>query len=153
LQGDWSFEGIEPGRHRVEGFEITAFDVPHKGGRTFGFRVDDAGRSIAYVPDHHPEPETNAEIARHCAGVDLLIHDSQFVAAEQVIADLYGHATIDNALALAKQCSARTLALFHHGPARTDDDVEAIGQAAMGQGVDVIVAREEAVIELGRGAP
>jgi ribonuclease BN (tRNA processing enzyme) len=153
LQGNWSFEGIEAGRHRVEGFEITAFDVPHKGGRTFGIRVDDAGRSIAYIPDHHPEPETNAVIAKVCAGVDLLIHDAQFVAAEQVIADLYGHAIIDDALALAKQCSARTLALFHHGPARTDDDVDAIGQAASGQGVEVIVAREEAVIELGGGAP
>ena len=82
-----------------------------------------------------------------------MIHDAQFVAAERVIADLYGHAIIDDALALARQCSARTLALFHHGPARTDDDVDAIGQAASGQGVEVIVAREEAVIELGGGAP
>jgi len=153
LRGYWTFEGLKPGGHIVEGFEIQAFDVPHKGGRTYGFRVDDAGRSIAYIPDHHPETETNAEIARHCAGVDLLIHDAQFVIAEQAIADLYGHATIDDALALAKQCSARTLALFHHGPARTDDDVDAIGQAASGQAVEVIVAREEAVIELGGRSP
>ena len=153
LQGDWTFEGVEPGRHRVEGFEITAFDVPHKGGRTFGYRVDDAGSSIAYIPDHHPEPETNVAIASVCARVDLLIHDSQFVVAEQAIADLYGHATIDDALALAGQCAARRLALFHHGPARTDDDVDAIGRAASGRGVEVVVAREEAVIELGGGSP
>ncbi len=156
LRGEWTFEGIAPGRHRVEGFDVTAFDVPHKGGRTFGFRVDDVngnGGSVAYIPDHCPTPETNAEIALACAGVDVLVHDAQFVAAERAIADLYGHAVIDDAIALAKQCAARTLALFHHGPARTDGDVERIGAAAAGQGVDVIVAREEAVIELGGGSP
>jgi phosphoribosyl 1,2-cyclic phosphodiesterase len=162
LQGTWTFEGIAPGRHRVEGFAVTAFDVPHKGGRTFGFRVDEDdgdgdGASIAYIPDHCPAPETNGAIALACAGVDLLVHDAQFVASERAVADLYGHAVIDDAIALAKQCAARTLALFHHGPARIDADVEAIGRefgaAGAGQGVDVIVAREEAVIELGGGSP
>ena len=164
LRGNWTFEAVTPGRHRVEGFEIEAFDVPHKGGRTFGLRVDElnasggAAASIAYLPDHHPEPATNAEIARVCDGVDLLVHDSQFLAGEQAIADAYGHATIDDAIALAKQSRARTLALFHHGPARTDDEVDAIGrrfggQAAAGQGVEVIVAREESIIELGGGSP
>ncbi len=159
LRGAWTFEGMAPGRHRVEGFEVEAFDVPHKGGRTYGFRVDDvdaAGSviaSIAYLPDHHPEAATNAEIASVCAGVDLLIHDAQFVAGEQAVADLFGHATIDDAIVLAKQSAARCLALFHHGPARTDDEVEAIGRAASGEGVEVVVAREEAVIELGGGSP
>jgi phosphoribosyl 1,2-cyclic phosphodiesterase len=153
LRGEWTFEGLKPGGHIVEGFEIHAFDVPHKGGRTFGFRVDDEGASIAYIPDHCPAPDTNAEIALACAGVDLLVHDAQFVAAERAVADLYGHATVDDAIALARQCDARRLALFHHGPARIDDDVDAIGQAASGQGVEVIVAREEAVIELGGGSP
>jgi len=164
LRGNWSFEGIEPGRHRVEGFEIAAFDVPHKGGRTFGFRVDEMGdtggaaQSIAYLPDHHPEAATNAEIARRCSGVDVLVHDAQFLSKEQAIADAYGHATIEDAISLAQRCGARTLALFHHGPARTDDEVDAIarecgGRPASGPGVEVIVAREEAVIELGGGSP
>jgi ribonuclease BN (tRNA processing enzyme) len=146
---------------------VEAFDVPHKGGRTYGFRVSESDPdgehgSVAYIPDHLPAPGTNAQIARVCSGVELLVHDSQFVEAERAVADLYGHATIDDAIALAKQCAARTLALFHHGPARTDDDVEAIGQAASrkaasrkasGQGVEVVVAREGAVIELAGGSP
>ena len=39
----------------------------------------------------------------------------------------YGHATVDDALRLAEDSEARTLALFHHAPARTDDEVDAIG--------------------------
>jgi phosphoribosyl 1,2-cyclic phosphodiesterase len=164
LRGEWTFEAVTPGRNRVEGFEIEAFDVPHKGGRTFGYRIDEvnasgvAVASLAYLPDHHPEPATNADIARVCDGVELLVHDSQFLAGEQAVADAYGHATVDDAIALAKQSRARALALFHHGPARTDDEVDAIGRtfggpAAAGEGVEVFVAREESIIELGGGSP
>ena len=83
----------------------------------------------------------------------MLVHDAQFLSSEQAVADAYGHATIEDALELAQLCDARTLALFHHGPARTDDEVDVIGRAASGHGIEVIVAREEAVIELGGGSP
>ena len=149
LRGDWSFSGLRAGRHEIEGFEVTAFDVPHKGGRTFGFRVGDAGTSIAYIPDHHPETDSLPAIARVCAGVDLLVHDAQFLEHERAVADAYGHATVDDAIDLARRSGAHTLALFHHSPVRRDEEVESIGAALLGHGIDVIVAREEMVLEPG----
>jgi phosphoribosyl 1,2-cyclic phosphodiesterase len=152
LRGAWTFESVKPGSHRIEGFEVVAFDVPHKGGRTFGYRVSDGATSIAYIPDHCPQPDTTPAIAQECAGVDLLIHDAQFLEHERAVADLYGHATVGDALDLARRCGARRLALFHHSPARRDDEVDAIGTAAIETGidlgVDVFVAREEDVIDL-----
>jgi phosphoribosyl 1,2-cyclic phosphodiesterase len=154
LRGDWSFEALKPGSHHVEGFDVVAFDVPHKGGRTFGYRVTDGAASIAYIPDHCPQPSTSPAIAQECAGVDLLVHDAQFLAPERAVADLYGHATVDDALELAERCGARRLALFHHSPARRDDDVDTIGRiaaqtgAGLGRAVEVIVAREEVVVDL-----
>ena len=152
LRGDWAFAGIATGRHRVEDFDVVAFDVPHKGGRTFGYRIADGNASIAYIPDHLPDAATTPAIARACAGVDVLVHDAQFVERERAVADLYGHATVDDALELAALAGARRLALFHHAPARSDDEVELIGQtlaeAAGARGVDVFVAREEDVIDL-----
>ena len=153
LRGDWCFDALPPGAHEIEGFKVLAFDVPHKGGRTFGFRVSDADVSVAYIPDHHPEPDSLPEIVRACSGVDLLVHDSQFVEPERAVADAYGHATVDDSLDLARRCGARTLALFHHSPARTDDQVAEIGRAAAGCGIEVIVAREEAIIRVGGGSP
>jgi ribonuclease BN (tRNA processing enzyme) len=153
LRGNWTFDTMKPGSHQIEGFDVAAFDVPHKGGSTFGFRVSDGAASVAYIPDHCPQPETSPAIARECAGVDLLVHDSQFVARERAVADLYGHATVDDALDLAERCGARRLALFHHSPARSDDDVDAIGRVAADAGgradraVEVIVAREEDVLD------
>ena len=82
----------------------------------------------------------------------MLVHDAQFVEPERAVADLFGHATVDDALALAERAGARRLALFHHAPARSDDDVEAIGRAlaasASPRGVDVFVAREADVVHL-----
>ena len=77
------------------------------------------------------------------------MHDSQFLEHERVVADLYGHATVDDAIDLARRCGAGRLALFHHSPARRDDEVDAIGRAAIETGrdvgVEVFVAREEDV--------
>jgi phosphoribosyl 1,2-cyclic phosphodiesterase len=152
LRGEWQFASMRAGRDTVEGFSVAAFDVPHKGGRTFGLRVSDGVASIAYIPDHLPGAATNAAIARECAGVDVLIHDAQFLEPERAVADLFGHATADDALALAALAGARRLALFHHAPARSDDDVEAIGgalaESASARGVDVFVAREADVVQL-----
>jgi ribonuclease BN (tRNA processing enzyme) len=149
LHGDWRFEGLEPGILGIEGFDVVAAEVPHKGGRTFGFRVSDGTASIAYVPDHHPAKHTRPEIARLLAGVDFLVHDAQFLTHERAVADRYGHSTVDDALRLAETSNARTLALFHHAPARVDDEVEAIGRSAAGRGFAVLVAREGEMVELG----
>lgn len=148
LRGDWCFESLTPGTHRIEEFDVEVADVPHKGGRTFGFRISDETGSIAFVPDHHPDAVTSPELSRVLADVDLLVHDAQFLASEQAVADAYGHSILDDALRIAVECGARTLALFHHSPARRDDDVEAIGRDAAAGGMNVIVAHEEDIVEV-----
>ncbi len=148
LRGDWCFEYLAPGDHCIEGFEVVAAEVPHKGGRTFGFRISDGTTSLAYVPDHLPAPQPSPELGGLVARVDLLVHDAQFLAPERAVADLYGHATVDDAILMAENAGARTLALFHHAPGRVDDDLDAIGRSATASGVDVIVAHEGWVLDL-----
>jgi phosphoribosyl 1,2-cyclic phosphodiesterase len=135
LDGSWRFVGLDEGTHDIEGFEVMAREIPHKGGRTFGYRVTDGMRTFAYLPDHGPRgPDAQAvgtagarELA---AGADVLVHGAPFVAGEQQVADLYGHATVDDAIALAKSSGAPHLILTHHGPMRSDDAVDAIAREA-----------------------
>ena len=55
LQGHWTFATLEEGEHLIEGFEVTAVELPHKGGRTFGYRiVDPGGATVVYASDHGP---------------------------------------------------------------------------------------------------
>jgi ribonuclease BN (tRNA processing enzyme) len=124
LQGDWRFDAIEPGLHEVEGFEVVAAELEHKGGRTFGYRVSDASSSIAYLPDHRISAGVGPAVRALVAGVDLLIHDAQFLEPERALADAYGHSTVQDAVTLAREEGAHALLLFHHGPDRTDDALD-----------------------------
>ena len=56
LRGHWCFDSIAPGRHQIEGFEVLALEVAHKGGRTYGYRISDGYSSVAYLPDHATGP-------------------------------------------------------------------------------------------------
>lgn len=150
LRGAWSFESIDEGRHVIEGFDVLARAIPHKGGVTFGYRISDGSSTFAYLPDHRPAaagtPERAAAVEL-ADGVDVLVHDAQFTAGEAVVADAYGHATIDQAVSLAAESLAKRLVLFHHSPARTDGQVDEMA-AAVQASMPVHVAREGELLPL-----
>lgn len=143
LRGSWSFEALEPGPHQLGTFLVTAAEVPHKGGRTFGYRVEADGASLAYLPDHRaPVPGAGLELARD---VDVLLHGAMFAVHEQDRADDYGHATAAGAVRLAEAAGAKRLVLVHHAPGRTDDQVAALA-ASLTSTVPVAVGREGDVV-------
>ncbi len=147
LKGAWTFEAREAEPFRAEGFDVLPFDVAHKGGRCFGYRVSSAGASIAYVPDHAPAAGVSDAALEAMRDVDALIHDAQFLDHERSRAVDYGHATIDEAVALAERVGARSLVLFHHGPHRTDAALDRIAETF---GSDsVLVATQGMVLDLG----
>jgi phosphoribosyl 1,2-cyclic phosphodiesterase len=137
LQGRWRFATVGEGWREVEGLAVLAREVPHKGGVTFGYRVEGAAGSFAYLPDHLPTGGRDrgptsmpASVRELTQGVDLLVHDAQFVAAESALARDYGHTTVGQAVALAASAGVGELVLFHHAPERTDAEAEALLQAA-----------------------
>jgi phosphoribosyl 1,2-cyclic phosphodiesterase len=157
LGAGWSFDGLEEGPHELEGYSVLAREIPHKGGRAFGYRVERDGRSVAYLSDHSPSsvglgPDDLGE--RHeaamtlAANVDVLIHDAQHLQSEFPAVAYLGHASVEYAVALAREAGARTLALFHHSPSRTDDAIDAIVRDLDCRGVDVVAAREGLVLNL-----
>lgn len=147
LKGTWSFQAIDAGTFVAEGFDVTAFDVNHKGGRSFGYRVDHDGASFAYVPDHAPAAGVTDAAMQALEGVDVLIQDAQFLAHERPRAVDYGHATIDEAITLAEKVNAGSLVLFHHGPHRTDDALDQIREQFCSNGF-ASVAFEGMVLDL-----
>jgi len=135
LRGRWTFAGLEAGAHVIEGFTVLALDIPHAGGRTFGYRVSDGRASIAYLPDHGPVAFGAGprglgyyhEAARELAeGVDLLIHDAQYTTEEFAERSHYGHSAIDYAIGLGEEAGARRVVLFHHDPDHTDDVLDGL---------------------------
>jgi phosphoribosyl 1,2-cyclic phosphodiesterase len=156
LEGDWQFARLSPGAHSIEGYDVLVEEVPHKGGRTLGIRVDDGRRSLAYLPDHAPTSLGGGmdglglrhdAALRLAANVDLLIHDAQHLAREFPMLAYLGHATVDYAMALADECDVRLLCLFHHAPSRTDDEIDEI-VATYGVERPVMAAREGQTVDL-----
>jgi len=157
LRGDWSVENLEPGTLDVEGFQVTALDIPHKLSRTFGFRVSDGTSSIAYLSDHWPTsigPGTDGFGEYHdnalalAGGVDVLIHDAQYTSEEFPARADFGHSAIEYAIGLGRKAGAKSVMLFHHDPDRTDDDLDQIVASLNGTKPKVSAAAEGSVIEL-----
>lgn len=149
LLGTWSFRRSAREPQTVEGVTVTQAEITHKGGLTYGIRVDAGGVSMAYLPDHAPQLGSVAaeELA---AGVDVLLHDGQFLESEQATADSYGHATVRDALDLARRCRARRLVLTHHAPGRTDDELDDLAKELAGGALDIPVeiARQGDILQV-----
>ena len=157
LRGRWRFSSLEEGVHQLDGWDVLAREIPHKGGRTFGYRVSDGTSAIAYLSDHGPSMvgdgpdgwgpyhEAALELA---AGVDLLLHDAQHTAEELPALAPFGHAAMDYAVELGRRAGAKTVALYHHDPSRSDDQIDACLAKFAAAGVPVVAAREGAVLDL-----
>jgi ribonuclease BN (tRNA processing enzyme) len=130
---------------------ITARPIIHRG-PTVGYRIEDAGRSLAYLTDHEPalavdltkvEPEwvSGFEVA---AGADVLIHDCQYTEDEYPQRAGFGHSSTQHVAVFARLAGARRLLLFHHDPNHTDDDLESLCDRVrdLWKGGDVDLARE-----------
>jgi phosphoribosyl 1,2-cyclic phosphodiesterase len=142
LFGSWRFLPTPAGTASVEEFRVTAADISHKGGRTVGHRVESGSGSFAYLPDHAPSAGMTPSARALVEGVDVLLHDAQFLETERSLADDYGHATVEETIALAEEAGVGRLVLFHHSPVRTDDQLDRIGELAESAGVPVLVAGE-----------
>lgn len=153
----WTFADLEEQRRHLEGFDVLIREIPHKGGRTFGFRVSDGRHTVAYLADHFPLGDgpgpdglgTYHDAALELADrVDLLFHDAQFVATQFPDVAYLGHSAVEYAVGLAIAAGARKLVLFHHAPDRTDDEIDAIVQSQSKADLPVIAAIEGAVLTL-----
>jgi len=101
-------------------FALSARRIRHKGGVTYGLRLGGPGGvEAAYLPDHLLL-DGGTDGAAVADGVDLMLHDGQFVASEELLATAYGHTTVPAALGYADRCRVRQVVLTHHHPDRTD---------------------------------
>lgn len=151
LRGKFEFHDVENDSFMVDDFHVTSRSVPHNG-PTVGYRIEIGNKSVAYISDHQQPldgsfalPEGVRELAED---VDLLIHDSQFTADEFAAKANWGHCTAEFATQIAITCRAKSIALFHHDPDRTDAELDATALCGSTTGTRVLIAQEGATISL-----
>ncbi len=96
--------------------------------------------------------EQNQAIEEFFRGADLLVHDSQYTAEEYKIRVDWGHSTFEWAIAAANRAGVKRLALFHHDPDRTDEQIDEMAKTYCEKGrygdTEVFFAREGQEITL-----
>jgi ribonuclease BN (tRNA processing enzyme) len=117
---------------RVGSGIIEAQTIEHRG-PTLGYRIEDEGQVLVYLPDHEPyltaalddSPEWISGWAL-ASGADLLFHDSQYTEEEYAGKRGWGHSSVTHTAAFARAAGVRRLAMFHHDPMRSDRELEAL---------------------------
>jgi ribonuclease BN (tRNA processing enzyme) len=102
-------------------------------GPTIGYRLEEDGTVLAYIPDHEPAlgvadlravaPDWSSGFAL-AENADVLLHDAQYTEEEYLERVGWGHSSVADAVAFARAANVRRLIMFHHDPLHADGDLE-----------------------------
>ncbi len=104
--------------------------------------------------------EQNQVLERFFQDADLLVHDAQYTRQEYEKGKIgWGHTPIEDAIAAAGRAGVKQLALFHHDPERSDDQLDRMAEtycvASETESMRIFFAREgqEIILESPDRAP
>jgi len=155
------------------GVRVIARYLNHPG-LAMGYRLEADGIAVVYSTDHEPHsphhPRARAlgradaqllpvhrEDQRHIeflAGADLVIHDAQYALEEYPKKRTWGHSPAELAVDWALAGGVKRLALFHHDPLRSDEELDRLVEtcrrrvSGSGLALEVFAAAEGQVVEL-----
>lgn len=144
LRADLLVKEVRDGERIVTGDQTWALPrrLPHAGG-AFGYRITCQGTAVVYASDvNHPPNGPDPSVLELAQGADLLIHDAQFTPQEKKERPEWGHSSWIEAVRVAQEAGVRQLALFHHDPMHTDDELEEIERQAQALFAPTFLARE-----------
>lgn len=151
MPGNIEFEELKGLEFSLGKVEARAAFMNHPG-VCAGYKLLTRAGSVAYLPDNelfgrlrsaepaHPN-EANSEFAQRqdtklqdfIAGLDVVIADAQYNAAEYAEHIGWGHSCVDDVVQLAIRAKVKQLFLFHHDPDHSDAEVAQMLAAARKQ--------------------
>ena len=144
---------------RIGSAAVTAQLVKHPG-PTVGYRVEENGAALAYLPDHEPALGSDLSTVEAewisgnalAEGAAVLLHDAQYTQEEYVERVGWGHSSTEDVVTFARRAGSRRLVLFHHDPLHTDEQLERIlaraNELRASGDAEVELAREGMTFEL-----
>jgi phosphoribosyl 1,2-cyclic phosphodiesterase len=155
------FSELQHNPVRVGEMEISFQEQIYHPGGSLRFRVRAGNRAVVYATDveldgiQHAQ-QGSAEAADYAAYVDfirnadLLIADAQYSRETYASHQGWGHSSIETIIESACLAGVKQLALSHHDPDKTDDEIEALERSYLGTApnMNIYWAREGSTITL-----
>ena len=120
------FKEISPNQWRQIGnFRVYPMRLSHPG-VTYGYRIDDGRSCLVLATDSEYKRVDRAsteDYVRFFQDADLLIFDSQYSLTEALDKSEWGHSTAMMGAEFAHRAHVKRLALFHHDPTSTDEEI------------------------------
>lgn len=132
-----SFHSVSYDEWSIGTAKVRSQPVEHPG-PTVGFRIEENGKALVYIPDHEPAAGGDLGtvpadwLSGHAlaAGADVLLHDAQYTRQEYERKAGWGHSSVDATVAFASIARVDRLVLFHHDPSHSDEDIDAMAHVA-----------------------
>ncbi len=128
LKADIEFIVHTPGQtFEAAGLQVSLIHQRHRRG-SFGYRFERQGKVVVYSTDaeHRPDDMEAEDVFQDFfAGADLVICDTMYsLGATVSLKQDKGHSSNVVAVDLCHAAKARRLALFHHEPSHSDEDIQ-----------------------------
>ncbi len=163
------FHDLLEGEFEIDDIRITTRYLNHPA-LTLGYRLEMGATRVVYACDHEPYArpagpqspvhELDLRHSEFLAGADLVIHDAQFTDREYAASRKgWGHSPVEYVLEMAQLAGVKRLALSHHDPGRTDDELDGLQAAArlalrqQGSGMEVFSAADGQELALAVSGP
>ena len=114
--------------YKIGGLDVEVMEQHHSH-KSYGYRFTDAtGKSAIFSTDSEHKidsMEGEADVAAFFRDADLVICDTMYSLADAVsMKEDWGHSSNIVAIDICHEARARRLALFHHEPIYSDEDIE-----------------------------
>lgn len=130
------------------GITVRTASLNHPGG-CIGYRIEWNGKSVAYISDtEHVGDTLDPAVLGLMSEADLAIYDCTYTEAEMPYRAGFGHSTWQHGVKLCEAAGTKRLALFHHDPARTDDELAEHERAAREAFPGAFAARDGLTLDL-----
>jgi len=128
------------------GITLKTGALNHPNGAT-GYRVEFAGKSIAYITDNEYLPGANhAALLKLMRRADIAIYDCTYDESEVPARRGWGHSAWEEGVRLAAEAEVRQFVIFHHDPDHDDAHMDQVAAAAEKLRPGTVVAKEGMVL-------
>ncbi len=129
LRAKIEFKVLEPGEsYAIGGLDVEVMEQHHSH-KSYGYRfTDSTGKAAVFSTDSEHKIESmegEADVANFFRSADLVICDTMYSLADAVsMKEDWGHSSNIVAIDICHEAKAKRLALFHHEPIYSDDDIQ-----------------------------